>query len=78
MTAHALRSSAATNAWRSSIFALLVLMAILLGAYHETGAAMFAIWMRSETYAHALVVPPIVLWLVWRRRDELRQITPKP
>ncbi|KQV48394.1 hypothetical protein ASC95_20865 [Pelomonas sp. Root1217] len=46
--------------------------------YFSTGAAMVEIWNRSETFAHAWVVPPISAWLVWRRRAELASITPRP
>ena len=34
--------------------------------------------MRSETYTHAFVVPPIVAWLVWRRRIDLVPLQPRP
>lgn len=78
MTSHALKAGALPGVWRSPILVLIGVWAILGMAYHETAAAMFTIWMRSETYAHALVVPPIVLWLVWRRRDALLRINPQP
>ena len=55
----------------------LVLMAALLALFHDTASAMVGIWMRSETYAHAFLVPPIVLWLVWRRRADLAQHRPQ-
>ena len=63
--------------WQSALLPFGGLLALLLLLYRNTGEAMVLIWSRSETYAHAYVVPPIVLWLVWRQRDELRQITPR-
>jgi len=39
---------------------------------------MVGIWWRSETFAHCLLVLPITLWLIWRRRDELAALTPRP
>ena len=39
---------------------------------------MVAIWARSDTYAHAFIVPPISLWLIWRRRDDLALLRPEP
>ncbi len=39
---------------------------------------MVAIWSRSETFTHAFLVVPIVLWLIWQRRDELAARQPSP
>jgi exosortase A len=39
---------------------------------------MVAIWDRSETFAHGFVVPPIVFWLVWRERQRLFAVAPRP
>ncbi|MFO0123198.1 MAG: exosortase A, partial [Inhella sp.] len=33
--------------------------------------------LRSDTCAHALLVPPMVLWLVWRKRSALRALVPQ-
>ncbi|MEY3252296.1 MAG: hypothetical protein RL227_1269, partial [Pseudomonadota bacterium] len=66
------------SAWRSALPAMaLVLLAIGL-LYRDTFVAMAGIWTRSETFAHAWLVPPIVIWLVWRLRGELALLTPKP
>jgi exosortase A len=63
-----------------------LLQALLLGAvllfpvvaYFGTAASIVAIWQRSETFAHGYVILPIVLWLVWQRRGELRQLPVQP
>ena len=78
MTSHALKSATPASTWRNPVALLIIVWAVLGAAYHETAAAMFATWMRSDTYAHAVLVPPIVLWLVWRRRAALLQTTPRP
>lgn len=39
---------------------------------------MVNIWLRSETFTHAFVVPPIVAWLIWRKRGELAPLQPSP
>lgn len=39
---------------------------------------MAAIWWRSDTYQHGLIVPPLVAWLIWRKRDQLAQHSPSP
>ena len=54
--------------WRQALPLLLALIAWLVYWYWDTAAAMVGIWLRSETYTHAFVVPPITLWLIWRQR----------
>jgi exosortase A len=46
--------------------------------FFDTAAAMVKIWSRSDTFAHGFVVAPISLWLIWRVRDRLRQLSPQP
>ena len=64
--------------WRPALLALGLVFALLGGLYADTVTAMVGIWNRSETFAHAFLVPPIALWLIWRQRDVLAQITPRP
>ncbi len=56
----------------------LLLAAAVLLIFHDTAAQMVGIWIRSETFAHAFLVPLIVVWLVWRRRAELARLQPRP
>ena len=65
-------------AWRSPLLALGLALAAVLLLYRDTAAAMVSIWSRSETFTHAFLVPPIVLWLIWQRRRELAAQTPRP
>lgn len=64
--------------WRQPLLALVLLLAGLGWLFRDTLTAMVLIWERSETFAHAFVVPPIALWLIWRRRHELATMLPKP
>jgi len=64
--------------WRAPILALLLVVACLMLLYRDTLTSMVSIWYRSETFAHAFLVLPISLWLIWRDRDRLLPITPKP
>ena len=64
--------------WRVVAIALGVTYAWMLFWYWPTLSNMAAIWWRSDTYQHGLVVPPIVAWLIWRKRDLLEQQPPKP
>jgi len=65
-------------AWRRSLPALLLLLLAIGWAYYDAFHAMVLIWHRSETFAHAFVVPPIALWLMWRQREPLLRQWPAP
>lgn len=56
----------------------LALVGLLLLLFRDTAAAMVGIWMRSDTFAHAFLVPPICAWLAWRRRDALSGVEVRP
>jgi exosortase A len=67
-----------TMSWR---LAALVLAAVWLALgllYADTVATMVGIWYRSETFAHAFLVPPISAWLIWRQRGQLARSGPRP
>ena len=64
--------------WRNALLSLGGLLVWLLYWYGDTAAAMVGIWYRSDTYAHGFVVPVISLWLIWRKRQVLAGMTPRP
>lgn len=64
--------------WRGPVLTLALGWTVLAVLYFSTGAAMVEIWNRSETFAHAWVVPPISAWLVWRMRGQLAGLSPQP
>jgi exosortase A len=68
------------NLRRHSVAALVILLCWIAFRYQDTGMAMVLTWYRSGTYTHGFLVPPIVLWLVWRRRQfiEWALVRPKP
>ena len=80
MSACASAPPAASRAtpWRPTGVALVGLLAAILLLYRTTVVDMVSIWERSETFAHAFLVPPIVLWLIWRRRAALAGLSPSP
>lgn len=71
-------TSRAPDAWRRSLLALALLLAAIGTMYFDSFRAMVQIWDRSETFAHAFVVPPIALWLIWRQRAQLALHRPAP
>lgn len=50
----------------------------VLVIYHDTAAGMVGIWARSDTFTHGFLVAPISAWLVWRGRDRLAGVQPRP
>ncbi|MBB3196610.1 exosortase A [Roseateles terrae] len=64
--------------WRRPLALLVLLVVALLLLYRQTALGMVAIWWRSGTFTHAFLVPPIVLWLAWRRRSVVAGLTPRP
>jgi exosortase A len=63
--------------WPQALRTLGLLLAVVCYLYRDTGLAMVAIWSRSDTFAHAFLVPPISLYLVWRRRHAVLAQTPQ-
>jgi exosortase A len=54
------------------------LLTLLFLLFRDTAAAMVAIWVRSETFTHAFLVPPIAGWLIWRQRHLLATLPDRP
>ena len=52
------------------------LLAVLL-VFYPSWKMLLTYLGSSETYGHGVLIPFISLWLVWRKRDELRQIKPE-
>lgn len=53
---------------------LLAIGAIFLGTFRE----MVETWWASKTFNHAFLIFPIAGYLIWLRREELRQVAPTP
>lgn len=75
---HPTFGAASSPGWRRALVALAVLWMLILWLYRDTALAMVEVWDRSETFAHAWVVPPISLWLAWRLRRPLLALDPAP
>lgn len=74
----ALSPSLDARPWRQAGWAFGLLLVAMLWLFRDTAGAMVSIWMRSDTFAHGFLVPPIVVWLVWRQRPVLARLTPTP
>nr|WP_291847926.1 exosortase A [Accumulibacter sp.] len=63
--------------WRLAAPALVLVLLIILWLFRETAVDMAGIWVRSDTYAHGMIVPPITLWLIWRVRADVAILVPR-
>jgi exosortase A len=66
------------RSWRQALPALLLALAFVLVVYRDTAAAMVTVWWTSDTFAHSILVLPITLWLIWRKREALAEHPPQP
>lgn len=64
--------------WYSAFAALVTVAISTIFWYWGTLQSIVLMWWRSETYAHGLVVVPIVAWIMWSERKLLASYTPKP
>lgn len=64
--------------WRCALLALALLILALTAIYFDTASGMVEIWIRSGTFTHAFLVPPITLWLIWEKRALLGSEKPHP
>ena len=64
--------------WRLPLLVLGGVLLLLLWQYRVTFTTMVGIWERSGTFAHAFLVPPITLWLIWGQRERLARLHPRP
>ena len=46
-----------------------ILIVATLWLYRDTALRMVALWGEAETFAHGYMVPVIVAWLLWRKRE---------
>lgn len=64
---------------RTAIGMLVVfVLAWVFAVYASTTYSMVTIWERSETFAHGFVIVPVFLYLLWREREALATLAPKP
>jgi len=56
-------------------FKLLVLAVLFIAAYWIPIKGIVNVWMTNEDYSYGFIIPFISAYLVWERRDALRNIT---
>jgi exosortase A len=63
--------------WRRHLVGLALTLAGVLAIFHRDASDMARIWWDVSTYNHCLFIPPIIGWLIWQRKDELKDIGPR-
>lgn len=54
------------------------MLLLLTGVFWPTFLSMAEVWERSETFTHGYLIFPISAWLIWRKRELLARIEPRP
>jgi exosortase A len=49
-------------------------LVVVLVSYGAVWSTMVRVWLESDTFAHGMLIAPISLWLVWRRRAVLARL----
>ncbi len=63
--------------WPRALFLLILAIGGLAPLFWRDGEAMAALWLGQSTYHHCLFVPAIVAGLIWQKRQDLVQLTPR-
>jgi exosortase A len=70
------RPSASSAAWPYGC--AVAALCLLLAVHFATAASIVGVWLRSATFAHGFMIPPITIWLVWRQRGQLAGVPGRP
>ena len=68
--------SRVSSAWSVSLARLALAWTAVLAVTRPEWREMVHQWWDIDTYAHIVLIPPILAWLVWLRRGELARLTP--
>ncbi|MDD2759565.1 MAG: exosortase A, partial [Methylomonas sp.] len=66
------------DVWRKPLIALLAVLSVFVWYFGQSWLSIVEIWQRSTTYTHGFLVLPASLWLIWTRKDVLKQLAPVP
>lgn len=66
------------NAWTIALACWLGALLMVTALFYETALSMVQIWINSATFGHGFLIPIISAALIWRDRDTLAALQPKP
>ena len=64
--------------WAAPLAAFVATLLVAIVAYRGTIASMVNVWSHSDTFAYGFLVAPISLYLVWKSRDSVAPLEPRP
>lgn len=67
-----------SQGWPAAVVTLTVGLAVLLAMFGGTVSATVSTWLNTGSYNHGLLIAPVVLFLVWERREALARLAPHP
>jgi len=56
-----------------TVYSVLIILPII---FLSTTLAMMSVWENNETFTHGYLIFPISIWLIWQKRDIIKQINP--
>ncbi|PKB25591.1 exosortase A [Novosphingobium kunmingense] len=63
-------------AWRGTLVRIALAWLALIGVFAPDWARIADQWWNSSTYNHMVLVPPLVAWLAWQRREQVMAFAP--
>ena len=72
-----MNAEATHAAWRIALPALVIALFAIMGLYWPTVVGIATIWWNFETYAHGMLVVPIILYMISTRQQEVAALEPK-
>ena len=66
------------RAWQWPLTCFAIALLVLGIAFRDTWWNMVNVWLNSDAFGHAFLVPPIAGWLIWHGRQRLRAVMPRP
>ncbi|WP_024326776.1 exosortase A [Thioalkalivibrio sp. AKL19] len=73
-----IRASVRGSSWWLAGPVLVLGLAVLGWMFYPTFESIVAVWNRSETFAHGFLIVPIVLFLLFLKREEVLALEPRP
>ncbi len=68
----------AVSPWRRYLIAWGQVVVAILLLFHRDVLHLLHLWWNTSTFGHCMLIPPIIGWLVWQRRDQLADMEPSP
>jgi exosortase A len=72
------RATAVARRWAAAVVAALLATAAIIAIFRGTAAEIMGQWLHSSAYNHSFLLPPIIAYLIWTRRQALARLQPSP